>query len=124
MPKSYKVTIPIRPKVKGRPRFSKKGYAYTPKNTRDYENAVKDHYKGPLFEGPISMSVVFTPKRAQVTITQLDGEESKLRGAGQRLGPDCQRAGVYSLNKMFGFIGGPGRRPTESLNRRLRPPTH
>ncbi len=80
MPKSYKFTIPIRPKVKGRPRFSKKGYAYTPKNTRDYENAVKDHYKGPLFEGPISMSVVFTPKRAQVTITQLDGEESKLRG--------------------------------------------
>ncbi len=80
MPKSYKFTIPVRPKVKGRPRFSKKGYAYTPKNTRDYENAVKDHYKGPLFEGPISMSVVFTPKRAQVTITQLDAEESKLRG--------------------------------------------
>ena len=80
MPKSYKFTIPVRPKVKGRPRFSKKGYAYTPKNTRDYENAVKEHYKGPLFEGPISMSVVFTSKRAQVTITQLEGEESKLRG--------------------------------------------
>ena len=41
---------------------------------------VREHYKGPLFEGPISMSVVFTPKRAQVTITPLEQEPSKLRG--------------------------------------------
>tara|TARA_B100001540_G_scaffold278521_1_gene266716 strand:- start:3460 stop:3798 length:339 start_codon:yes stop_codon:yes gene_type:complete len=80
VPKSYKFTVPVRPKVKGRPRFSKKGYAYTPKNTRDYENAVKEHYKGPLFEGPISMSVVLSKEKAQITITPLEVEESKLRG--------------------------------------------
>ena len=80
MPKSYKFTVPVRPKVKGRQRFSKKGYAYTPKNTRDYENAVKEHYKGPLFEGPISMSVVLSKEKAQITITPLEVEESKLRG--------------------------------------------
>lgn len=80
VPKSYKFTVPIRPQVKGRPRFSKRGHAYTPKKTRDYETAVREYYDGPLFEGPISMSVVFTLKRAQITITQLEGEESKLRG--------------------------------------------
>lgn len=80
VPKSYKFTIPGRPKVKGRPRFSKRGYAYTPANTREYEDTVKKYYKGPIFEGPISLSVMFTPKRAQVTITELDQELSTLRG--------------------------------------------
>ena len=80
MPKSYKFTIPGRPKVKGRPRFSKKGYAYTSPVTREYENLVQDYYKGPVFEGPISLSAVFTTKRAQVTITELDQGKSKLTG--------------------------------------------
>jgi crossover junction endodeoxyribonuclease RusA len=80
VPKSYKFTVPVKPKVKGRPRFSKKGYAYTPKNTREYEDAVKEYYKGPVFEGSISMSVVFWPHKAQITITELDESQSKLRG--------------------------------------------
>ena len=62
---SYKFTVPGRPKVKGRPRFSKKGYAYTSESTRAYEKAVAEAYNGPKFEGPIKV---------------MDQEKSKLRG--------------------------------------------
>jgi len=80
VPKSYKFSVPGRPKVKVRPRFSKQGYAYTAPVTRAYENLVKEHYKGPVFDGPISLSAVFTTKRAMITITEVDQEESKLTG--------------------------------------------
>ncbi|OUW44333.1 MAG: hypothetical protein CBD49_00915 [Acidimicrobiaceae bacterium TMED189] len=77
---SYKFTVPGRPKVKGRPRFSKKGYAYTSESTRAYEKAVAEAYNGPKFEGPIKVSVVLNDKRAHITITEMDQEKSKLRG--------------------------------------------
>jgi len=81
--KQYKFSIPTRPKAKGRPRVTSKNgkqWAYTPKATRDYEQIVKDHYDGPLFEGPVSMSIVLSDKRAIVTITEMDCEISPLRG--------------------------------------------
>ena len=81
--KQYKFSIPTRPKSKGRPRVTSKNgkqWAYTPKATRDYEQIVKDHYDGPLFEGPVSMSIVLSDKRAIVTITEMDCEISPLRG--------------------------------------------
>ena len=83
MSKSYKFSVPIRPKAKGRPRVTRKNnstWAYTPKSTRDYEAAVKQCYKGPKFEGPVSLTVTFSMKRAIVTITELDCDSSPLRG--------------------------------------------
>lgn len=81
--KQHKFTIPIRPKAKSRPRVTSKNgkqWAYTPKTTRDYEQMVKEYYKGPKFEGPVSMSIVLSDKRAVVTITEMDCEPSPLRG--------------------------------------------
>ena len=83
MAKSYKFTIPHRPKSKGRPRVTSKNgkqWAYTPKATRDWEETVKQYYKGPKFEGPVSVSIVLSEKRAIVTVTQLDVDSSPLRG--------------------------------------------
>ena len=39
---SIRVVVPGQPVPKGRPRVTKKGHAYTPKRTREYENLVKD----------------------------------------------------------------------------------
>ena len=83
MTKTYKFSIPIRPKSKGRPRVTSKNgkqWAYTPKGTRDYEQAVRDYYKGPKFDGPVSMTITLSKKRAIVTITEMDCETSPLRG--------------------------------------------
>ena len=41
---------------------------------------VKEYYNGPLFEGPVSMSIALSEKRAVVTITEMDCKESPLRG--------------------------------------------
>ena len=40
-PTSFSGFCPIPPVPKGRPRFTQKGHAYTPKETRDYENSVR-----------------------------------------------------------------------------------
>lgn len=83
MTKSYKFSIPVRPKAKGRPRVTSKNgnmWAYTPKTTRDWEETVRHYYKGPKFDGPVSMTITLSSKRAVVTITPLDCETSPLRG--------------------------------------------
>ena len=35
------ITIPGEPKGKGRPRFTKRGFTYTPRSTADYEKKVR-----------------------------------------------------------------------------------
>ena len=77
--RSYKFTVPGKPKVKGRPRFAR-GSTYTPKSTLEPEDPIRNHYDGPKVEGPISISCVFTSKRTQVTISELEDSETKLRG--------------------------------------------
>jgi crossover junction endodeoxyribonuclease RusA len=75
----HKFTVKGRPLVKGRPRFAR-GRAYTPKNTLDGEKRIAEAYNGPFFEGPISISCVFSWKRTTITIRSLDEEKSRLRG--------------------------------------------
>lgn len=54
--------IPGEPQGKARPRFTKKGSAYTPKKTRDYEALVracylKEHHGKPQLQGAITASI-------------------------------------------------------------------
>ena len=35
------ITVPGEPRGKGRPRFTKRGFTYTPKDTADYEQKVR-----------------------------------------------------------------------------------
>jgi len=70
---TYRFVIPGRPKAKGRPRFAR-GRAYTDKKTLDAEQRIADAYKGPFFNGPVSVSCTFSKKRTVVTITDLDEE--------------------------------------------------
>lgn len=57
----------VEPKSKGRPRFSRGGFAYTPKETREFEDKLrelaKDQYKGGPLEGALSVSVICVSKR-------------------------------------------------------------
>ena len=52
-------TVPGTPKGKGRPRFTKTGHAYTPKETKDYEKLVRECYREqtgcPFFIGEIKV---------------------------------------------------------------------
>ena len=61
MRETVKIVIPMPPVAKGRPRFAN-GHAYTPAETRGYEEAVqiiaKSQIKNP-FEGPLKMKIQF-----------------------------------------------------------------
>lgn len=81
MKTSYTFTAPIPPRVKGRPRLARNGKTYTPKATREFEEALGAHYQGPMFDGPVALTVRLYPKCVKVTVRQLADElASPLRG--------------------------------------------
>lgn len=66
------LTVPGNPVTKGRPRFSKTGHAYTPKETRDAEDLLAWIIRGNLFpkdppEGQWRVDVDFYTKDARRT---------------------------------------------------------
>lgn len=78
----HSFTIPGRPKPKERPRGSKRfgGRTYTPRTTLDAQKEIAEAYEGPWFEGPLSLSLVFSPKETQVVIQTIDADnKSALR---------------------------------------------
>jgi Holliday junction resolvase RusA-like endonuclease len=77
-PATYRFTVRGRPRAKGRPRFGR-GRAYTPKGTVDAERLIAEAYAGPKFDGPVSLSCVFSDKRVVISITPMDAD-SGLRG--------------------------------------------
>ncbi len=59
---SIKVTIPMEPVAKGRPKFTKRGFAYTPAKTKDAEKFIRAFVSGyPKFATglPLAMSIDF-----------------------------------------------------------------
>lgn len=84
-----KIVIPYPPVAKGRPKFTRQGFAYTPKKTRDYEKLVKtialQHRPKELWLGPLFLSASFhcpipesfSKKKKQLAI------EGKLRPASR-----------------------------------------
>jgi len=81
MPTRFTLTIPIKPKVKGRPRAGKHGF-YTDKSTREYEAAVESAYiasGGPRFVGEVQVTATFHKDHIDVTIIEAT-ETSNLRG--------------------------------------------
>lgn len=64
--KQWTASFDFTPVAKGRPRFSKKGWAYTPKKTRDAEaefKALLIAADPPKFEGAIALSLTFFMRR-------------------------------------------------------------
>lgn len=102
---THSVVILGTPPAKGRPRFSRKGFAYTPAKTRQAENyiklAFKDKYPDhtPL-EGPVEVDVIATfavPKSAS--------KEKARQMRGQIIMP-TKRPDVDNLAKMADALNG------------------
>lgn len=72
MTKSYSFKVEGRPKPKKRPRMTKRGRVYTPKDTLEYEEKIAEAYDGPFFEKPISMKITYTKEKQTVRIKELD----------------------------------------------------
>ena len=58
-PRAVLFTVEGEPIVKGRPRFTRSGHAYTPKATKDAEARVGDAYQAEMFTGNIGVELHF-----------------------------------------------------------------
>lgn len=61
--------------------MTRRGKVYTPKATHDFEKHVADSYgDGPTFEGPVSISIIFSKKETKVYIKEIDEYKASLTG--------------------------------------------
>lgn len=68
------------PQGKGRPRFTKSGYAFTPKATKEYENLIAEAYRsfgGQLMDGYISVRIEAFYKIPKATTKEKRGMIAK-----------------------------------------------
>jgi len=79
----HKQIFNFRPKSKQRPRMTRSGRAYTPKETKEYESNIANAYSGVLFaEGPLHVTLIFDNDKTEITIRSMRPKRSpsKLRG--------------------------------------------
>ena len=79
----HKQTFNIKPRSKQRPRSTRSGHTYTPKETREYEKKISEAYSGVAFtDGPLHVTLVFDNDKTEITIKELKPKRnpSKLRG--------------------------------------------
>ncbi len=80
----YSQTFPIRPQSKQRPRMTRTGRTYTPKQTVEFEKKIASMYKGPLFNNDthVRVGLKFDSEKIELTIEEIvpNPIKSKLRG--------------------------------------------
>lgn len=59
----------FRPRVKQRPRMTRRGRVFTPQPTLDFERAVKENWNGPCLDVPCSMTITLYPDSFRVTVS-------------------------------------------------------
>jgi Holliday junction resolvase RusA-like endonuclease len=105
-PDEFSFVVPERPTPKGRPRMSRKGRVYTPKETIIAEEAYIEAVgvDPPVFDGPVNVEVTFCEEGTFVTIKTVQDWVSPLRGDLDnyiKLCLDgCQRAGVIPNDRL------------------------
>lgn len=105
--KKVKFTVCGEPKAKGRPRFTRNGRAYTPKNTASYENLVRLAYteqcgNGEMLLGELSANII-----AYFSVPQSASKKAKrsmlLGEANPCKKPDCDNIAKIILDALNGY---------------------
>ena len=79
---SFTFVVDSPPRAKQRPRLGRRRKAFTPEATLIAEDIIAQAYVaagGPLFEGPVTLTVVYSSKHQTITI-QNNEQPSKMRG--------------------------------------------
>ena len=102
----FSFVVPGRPQPKGRPRMSRKGRVYTPKETVLAEKSyiIAAGEDPPVFDGPVSVEMTFCKEATRITVRSLESWETPLRGDLDnyvKLCLDgCQRAGIIPNDRL------------------------
>ena len=78
---SHTFFVAGRPKSKDRPRLGRRRKAFTPEATIMAEEAIAQAYRdsdGPLFEGPVHVTVMYSLQGQTVTVEEAPEEPTKL----------------------------------------------
>ena len=77
-------TFTVRPQSKQRPRMTRTGRTYTPKQTVEFESKIASMYKGPLFnkDAHLRVGLKFSLENIELSIEEIlpNPVKSKLRG--------------------------------------------
>ena len=79
----HKQIFAVKPRSKQRPRSTRSGHTYTPKETREYEKLISELYTGVAFaDGPLEVELIFDKDKTKIIIKELRPSKnpSKLRG--------------------------------------------
>lgn len=76
----HTITVLVKPKVKDRPRMTRRGRVFTPKRTLEYEAVIADAWDGPVFEGPVSMDITLENNQVTITVSDTIVKPTALRG--------------------------------------------
>ena len=80
-PKQHSIVVETRPVPKGRPRLGRRGRVFTPEKTLQAEALIRGSWDGPVFEGPVWVTIMFSTTEIHITVGEsLDSPTSKLRG--------------------------------------------
>lgn len=77
----FTLTIPGRPRPKGRPRLGRGGRVFTPKQTLEAEQAIRDEYvrqNAPFYDQPLQIDIVYSTVETEITLTPLGDHTTKL----------------------------------------------
>lgn len=83
MTKAHTVIINRRPKVKARPRWTKKGHGFTPKTTMEAEDYVRQAWEeqvGETLDCPVEISLRYSPTETVLTVVESPHDAKTLRG--------------------------------------------
>lgn len=77
-----KTVFKFPPKVKQRPRMTRRGRVFTPTQTLEFEALVREGWDHEILEGDISVTIYLTKEYFEVTVEPFtkDKEKTKLRG--------------------------------------------
>ena len=77
----FTITIPGRPRPKGRPRLGRGGRVFTPKTTLEAEQAIRDEYirqNAPFYDQPLQVDITYTTQGTEITLTPIGEHSTKL----------------------------------------------
>lgn len=81
MGRRHTQTFRFNPKVKQRPRLGRRGRVFTPAQTLEFENKIREAYEGFCADKPVAVTIALYRNKFTVTVTEYDTmEPSPLRG--------------------------------------------
>ena len=99
----FKQFFEVRPRPKGRPRMSPRGFAYTPPETVKYEKMIASMYEGPKYEDErLCVHLKFSESGVELDIEPAKPLKMVKKSGGRKLSGDIDNYAKAVLDALNG----------------------